>query len=167
MEIIKEFGFDPLLLGAQIVNFLVIFFILKKFVFKPVLEVLRNRENTIREGLKDAEEGQRLLEKAQEKEKLLLKNARLEAEQILSDAKKQAVEEGKTIEERSRKEAEELIKNARAQIEQDSKEAEKTLALRVSDIAVSFLEKSLSGLFEDSKQKELVQIAIKKMEKNN
>ena len=56
MEIIKNFGVEPVLLVAQIINFLIILFILKKFLYKPVLDTLKKREDSIKEGLKQAEE---------------------------------------------------------------------------------------------------------------
>ena len=62
MEIINNFGLDPLLLGAQIVNFLIIFFILKRFAYKPVLDILKKREDSIKEGLRQAEEGKKILD---------------------------------------------------------------------------------------------------------
>ncbi|MBU2632677.1 F0F1 ATP synthase subunit B, partial [Patescibacteria group bacterium] len=49
MEIVKQFGLDPVLLVAQIVNFLILLFILKKLLYKPVLELLKKREDTIKE----------------------------------------------------------------------------------------------------------------------
>lgn len=167
MEIIKEFGFDPLLLGAQIVNFLIIFFILKKFVFKPVLQTLKNRENTIKDGLKDAEEGHRKLEEAIEKEKSIIKNAQIEADKILTDARNQSKEIIGNAEKKSKTISEEMISATKSQIELEYKGAEKSLAIKVSDMAVEFLEKSLTGLFGDTKQKELMQIAIKKIKKTN
>ena len=72
MEIVDHFGLDPYLFGAQVINFLIIFYLLKRFLYKPVLEILRKREREIAEGLKQAEEGKILLEKAQEKEKEIL-----------------------------------------------------------------------------------------------
>ena len=54
MEILKTFGVDPIFLGAQIVNFLIIFYLLKRFLYKPVLGCLKTgRQN---QGLKQAEE---------------------------------------------------------------------------------------------------------------
>ncbi len=73
MEIIKNFGLNPILLAAQIVNFLIIFFILKKFLYKPVLNVLNKRQVTIKEGLKQAEEARVKLEKVVIEEKDILK----------------------------------------------------------------------------------------------
>ncbi len=165
MEIIENFGINPLLLLAQIVNFLIIFFILKKFLFKPILEILKKREKTIKEGLMDAEEGVKTLEEAREKEKNILKNAQLEAEKIINDTKEQASIILKEAEEKAKKETQDLIKSAKEQIEQGYKEAEKNLTLKVSKVAVEFLEKSLESLFGDKKQKELMQIVIKKIRK--
>jgi len=167
MEIIENFGINPLLLIAQIVNFLIIFFILKKFLFKPVLEILKKREKTIKEGLRDAEEGQKTLEEAKEKEKSILKNAQISAEKIIEDARLQGLEISKEAQDKARKETEDILRNARLQIEQEYKEAEKKLALKVSQTAVEFLEKSLGSLFGDKKQKELMQIAIKKIKNIN
>lgn len=167
MEIIKEFGVDPLLLAAQVVNFLVIFFILRKFAFKPILDVLKKREKIIKDGLKDAEEGRKILEDAEIKEKDILKKANLKAEKIIDDAKLEALEAGKEIEEKSKKEAEDMIKSAQEQIDKNYKDAEKKLALQTSEMAIEFLEKSIKGLFGAEKQKELMQIAINKIRKTN
>lgn len=166
MEIIKNFGIDPLILSAQIVNFLIIIFILKKFAFKPILEVLKKRESIIKEGLADAEEGRKILEDAKEKEKSILKNASVNAEKIISNAKLEALEIAKEIQEKSKKETDIILKNAKEQIELDYSEAEKKLALKTSRTAIEFLENSLKNLFGSEKQRELMQIAIKKIEKN-
>ena len=60
----EAFGIQPLLLAAQIVNFLILAYILKRFLYKPVLEVLKKREKKIKDGLQAAEEGQAFLDKA-------------------------------------------------------------------------------------------------------
>ena len=167
MEVIKNFGLDPLLLSAQIINFLIILFILKKFAFRPILEILKKREKIIKEGLADADEGRKILEDAKEKEKGILKSANINAEKITSNAKLEALEIAKEIQEKSKKESENILKTAREQIELDYKDAEKKLALKTSRTAVEFLENSLKNLFGNEKQKELMQIAIKKIGKTN
>jgi len=52
MEILKEFGIQPTLLLAQIVNFLIILFVLKKFFYKPIIKVLDARKKRIEVSLK-------------------------------------------------------------------------------------------------------------------
>ena len=103
MEIIKNFGLDPFLLGAQIINFLIIFFILKGFVYKPVLGILKKREDSIKDGLKQAEEGKKILNEALEKEKKILQDAQRRAEKIIEDAKNQSIEIGKKAAENTKK----------------------------------------------------------------
>lgn len=163
MEILHTFGFDWRLLLAQIVNFVVIFWVLKKFLYKPLFEVLKNREQTIKKGIQQAEEAQIALAKAQEEERKLMQKAAVEAKKFLEDAKKQAEE----IIERSHVTAKEqttkMIADAKAQIIRETKLAETKLAQHVSRLAVEFLKKSLSGLASPQTQEEILDKAIKKL----
>jgi len=165
MEIIKNFGLDPYHLGAQIINFLIILFILKKFVYKPVLDILKKREDTIREGLKQAEEGRRILDEALVKEKSILQDAQKKAGKIIEDARNQSIEIGKKAEENTKIQIESAMAAAREQMMQESKEAEKKIAVRVSELAVEFLQKSMQDVFGAKEQKELTQIALKRVRK--
>jgi len=77
MEIFNQFGINPLLLLAQVVNFAVLLFILKRFLYKPILKVLEERKKRIEESLKNAEEiEKRLVETAELEEEILAKSAR-------------------------------------------------------------------------------------------
>ena len=84
MEILNNFGFEPILFFAQIVNFLIIYLVLKKFLYKPLLKVLNDRKHKIEEGLKSAEESNRLLKETIDKEQEILKNAQLDAKKVAS-----------------------------------------------------------------------------------
>ncbi len=115
MEILNQFGVQPILLAAQVVNFLILLFILKKFLYKPILKVLDERKKRIESSLKNAEEIERRLQQTtEESEKVIgktLKEAQKildqtneNAAQILADANKQAehillraADEGKKI----------------------------------------------------------------------
>ena len=167
MEIINNFGLDPILLGAQIVNFLIIFYVLKRFLYKPVLGVLRKREDTIKDGLKQAEDGKKLLDDAQKKEKEILKNAQNQSQQMLDDAKTQANELSKQIEDRAKKHADEIILTASEKIDQDLINAEKRLTEHVSRLALEFLEKSTVQLFDEKNQEQIIKTAIEKLRKSN
>ena len=67
MEFLKEFGIQPTLLIAQIVNFLIILFILKKFFYKPIIKLLDDRKKKIEESLKNAELIEERLKQTEEK----------------------------------------------------------------------------------------------------
>lgn len=167
MEIIKDFGVDPLLLSAQIVNFLIILFILRKFAFKPLLDILKKRQSEIKEGLKSADEGRKILEEAKEKEKNILSKALKDAESLILDSKVQAKEEAEKILESARKEAEDIKNSTIAQMNEEYKNAEKKLSLSLGNAAINLLEKSMKDVFGNAKQEELLKMAIKKINKLN
>ncbi|MBU4369492.1 ATP synthase F0 subunit B, partial [Patescibacteria group bacterium] len=54
-RILGNLGFDWRMALANLVNFLIIFFVLKKYAFKPIKEKLEEREKKIKTGLEDAE----------------------------------------------------------------------------------------------------------------
>lgn len=167
MEIVKNFGLNPVLLGAQIVNFLIILFLLKKFLYKPVLEVLKKRQIAIKEGLKQAEESRIKLERIVIEEKNILRQAQLQSRKIIEDAKLESVEIAKQVNEEAKKQTEKLLSDTRGQITRESIEVEKRLALNTSKLAVTFLEKALNEFFSSKEQEEIMLQALKRIKKNN
>jgi F-type H+-transporting ATPase subunit b len=165
MEIIKNFGLNPMLLFAQIVNFIIILFILKKFLYKPILEVLKKRQITIKEGLKQAEDARTKLEKVVIEEKNILRQAQLQSKKIIEDAKEESLEITKQINLDAKKQTEKLLFDAKEQITRESTEAEKRLAVNTSKLAVTLLKKSLTDFFSSKEQEEVLAQALKKIKK--
>lgn len=163
MEILKNFGVNPILLGAQIVNFLIVLFILKKFLYKPVLELLNKRKITIQEGIRQAEEARKKLEKVVFEEKSILRTAQSEAKKIIDDAKEESIETAKRLNDRAKQQTEKMLKDAKDQIAREFLETEKKLAVQTSKLAVSFLQKALSEFFSGREQKEIISNALKKI----
>lgn len=163
MEIIKDFGIDWVLLGAQAINFLIIAYILKRFAYKPILGVLQERQNTIKKGLKDAEEAQQLLDQATEKERAILRKAQNEAKKLLDDARAQRDEVLRQSEETTRKEADRMLREAREQIAFDTREAERRLSAHVSELAMQFLQRSLEEVFDENEQEIVMRQALKRI----
>lgn len=152
MDILKEFGFNPTLFAAQIINFVIVFFVLKKLLYKPILETLKKRDADIKQGIKNNEEAEKLLADAQIKESELLQKAQLKAEKIVNDAKTEAIEARAQIEESARKDAEKILSQARETIDTETKLAEDHLTAKIGTVAINLLEKSLTGIFGKSEQ---------------
>ena len=88
MNFLSDFGVQWVLLAAQAVNFFLLLFLLKKFLYKPVLTMLDTRKEKIAKAMKDAEEiEQRLLKTEEDREKKLTLAAE-EAKKILEEATK-------------------------------------------------------------------------------
>ncbi len=156
MDFLKNLGFDPVLLGAQILNFLIILYLLKRFLYKPVLEMIKQREDKIAEGLKQAEESRATLEKSLEREKEILREAELKAQRVLGEARQQAEDAALQINENAKNEGERLLLAAREQIQRESKEAEERLTQKITVIAHDLVSKSLEGLISEDEQKRIL-----------
>src|SRR3989344_240347 len=88
MEIINDFGINPVLLTAQIVNFLILFVIVRKILFNPLLKTLEERKQRITQSLKEAEQVSAELAEAEKTSKQIAHRANQQADQLVQDAKK-------------------------------------------------------------------------------
>ena len=159
MEIFKEFGVNPVLLVAQIFNFLLILFVLKRFAYKPVLELIEKRKKEIEKSVRDNELAKETLDKAQEKERQILLRAQEKSDKILSDAKTEATELRNKAEDAAKSDSERIIEQARAQIQDETRVAEERLSNKIGTIAISLLEKSLQGIFSQKEQQTILKRA--------
>jgi F-type H+-transporting ATPase subunit b len=136
------------------ISFLVLFFLLTKFAWKPITAALQEREDSIDEALKAAENARKQMEKLTADNEKLLNQARAERDAMLKDAndmkesiiaqaKKSAVEEGNK-----------MIANAKASIEQEKVAAMNELKTQVALLSVDMAEKILRKKMEDRSQQE-------------
>lgn len=165
MEFLKSLGFDPIMLGAQILNFLIIFYLLKRFLYKPVMDMVKKREDKITEGLKQAQEASQTLENALLMEKKILSKAQNESQKLIEDAKLQAQELSNQMEEHAKAQTQKLIADAHFQIQQETAQVERRLSEKTSLLAREILAKSLSGIFSQGEQKKVVEKALKNIKK--
>ncbi len=78
--------------AAQIVNFLILVWLLKKFLYKPVLNAMERRQQRIAESLREAEERQSQADREKERYLSLQKEVEMQARQKIENAKAQADE---------------------------------------------------------------------------
>ena len=71
-----------------IVNLLVLYALLKRFLFKPVCEMMDKRAKLIQDSLDEAEEKKSEAERLREDYKAALENARAESARLISDAER-------------------------------------------------------------------------------
>lgn len=88
--ILTKIGFDLEVALANFVNFLIIFLLFKIFLFKPIQNLIDKRREEIKNGLAQASQAQISLNIAEEESEKLIKEARIKANSILSEAKSHA-----------------------------------------------------------------------------
>lgn len=142
MEALANIGVDWKLLLAQVVNFGILLFVLKRYAYQPMLKMMDERTAKIERGLLDAEAAQVKLREMEEKEKAVLMEARAEAKKILVEtdeaAKKRDALKVAETEERVKKllaDAEVKISDDRSKMLADAKgELAETVLLAVEKI---------------------------------
>ncbi len=143
LEILGKIGFDWQVALANLVNFLIIFFILKKFAFKPIQKILKERQDKISQGLVKAQEADIRLKEVDEIAKKKLKQADLDSIVII----KKTEERAKALEQSLRLKAEEQQKKLVAQIkleyEQSKEESRQKILKEASALVKKFIAKAV------------------------
>lgn len=86
MEILGKLGINGKILLAQAVNFFLLMYVLKRFLYKPLLDIMKKREARIKEGLANAEKVQAKLASLEEQTQKTIASANQKANKILETA---------------------------------------------------------------------------------
>ena len=89
-EILSKIGFDWKLALANLINFLIIFYLLKKFAFAPIGRIIRERKDRIDEGLEKANRSEEILNASKKKSDEIIAGAKEEANKIIAKGYEQA-----------------------------------------------------------------------------
>ncbi len=143
------------LIGQTIAMIVFVWFCMK-FIWPPILNAIEERQEQIAEGLAAAEKGQDKLVKAQAEAEEIVSDARKQATSILDQAHARAneiVAEGKSD---GVKERERQLAAAKAEIEQETNKAREELRGQVSAIAVASAEKILKREIDDKAHEDIL-----------
>lgn len=155
------------LLIWMLITFLALLFLLKKFAWKPILKMIKDREDSIDNALKSAEkakeemqslqaDNERILAEARNQRDIMLKEAREMKESMISQAKNTAKTEG-----------DKMIAAARETIQNEKMAAITELKNQVALLSIDIAEKILKReLATENKQKELIGDLLKETKLN-
>jgi F-type H+-transporting ATPase subunit b len=151
----------------QLVVFVLLFILLSKLAWKPIINSLKDRERTIQESLDTAEKARLEMTQLRSDNEKLLKEAREERERMLREAREAANKMKEEAQVEAKKSADKIIEDAKAAINIEKQAALKEVRIQVSmfalDIAEKLMKKNLSG---DKAQKDLVEAYIKDLKIN-
>lgn len=119
MDILSKLGIDWRLLIAQIVNFLILLYVLKRFAYAPILRFLEERREKIERGIKRAEESEKINRKAKADAEELVLSAKRQAKDIMSEAHIAAQQSRESMLVQAKEESKEIILAAKRQSEKN------------------------------------------------
>lgn len=156
LEILGKLGFDWKLALMNLVNVALLFWLLKKYLFGPVVKMLDERRNVIKDGVDNAKKAETDLMMAQRKAQELIDEAKVESNKIIEHAHAAAQETGEHMKEKARNEIELLIAQAKKNIEIDKKEMQEQLRKETVDLVVLAVEKIIAAKLDSKQDQQMV-----------
>lgn len=158
-------GIDWRMLLLQIVAFLVLLWVLSKFVYPHLIKAIDNREKAIADSVAAAADAEKHAEESQEKIDKLFKQARAESTQLIDSAHKEAAILVKEAEDKSKKRAEQIVADAHLQIERDIAKARQLLRAETAELVALATEKIVREKVDASRDAKLIDQAIQEATK--
>lgn len=118
------------------VNLLILYFVLRKLLFKPVTQFMSNRTKSIKDAIEDAEKNRLEAAELKQKYESQLGNAKSEADRILEEARARADKEYEDIINTARKDAEYILLKAQEEIEQERAQMLRNVKNQVTELAL-------------------------------
>lgn len=146
----------------QIINFLIIYFVLRHFLFKPVTEFMDKRTKSIEDSITAAENKNKEADalKAQYEEKL--NEIKKERNLIIEEATQRAKARGEEIISAAQEEARKAIERATAEIEREKQKMMNDLKGEISQLAIAAAEKVIEKNLDQNAHQQMIQQFIDK-----
>ena len=156
---------DPGLFVWTIITFMVLFFVLAKFAWKPLMKMLQEREEMIRDSLDDAEKAKTELEHLNEESEAIMTKARAEAQTILANGKAAAEKVKEDTISKAKEQAIKIIKKTEKQIQIEKDKAIADIKQEVVNLSLSVAKKLINKNLNDADNKSLIEETLKKVNK--
>ena len=141
---------------TQLINLLLLFLLLKHFLFKPVQNILNARQAEIDKSYADAETAQTRAEELRDEYEKRISDAKAEAADIAKAASRKAQAQYDEVVGTSKADAARQREKAEAQIEQEKKKAMNELKDEISGIAVDIASKVVEREIDEKDHEELI-----------
>lgn len=151
-----KIGFNWKMALFNLVNFLVLYFILKRYFFDAILNNIEERKERVNKGMEDAQKAETELKMAKQKAQEIVDEAKVEANQIVSDAKEDGESVKEDMKEEAKEEIESLISQAKRNIRRDREEMKENLRRETISLAMAAAEKVIEKEMDQEADEKLI-----------
>lgn len=160
-DIFTSLGINGQMLLFQAVAFLILVFVLSKWVFPVLMKAVDDRQEAIEASTKAAEQAEKKAAEAEEQLQKILKEARAEAKDIVVTAKDEATAMIAASEQKAKTRAEKIVRDAHEQLEKDVIAARKVLHNETIELVAMATEKVVGKSVNQSVDKTIIAEAVK------
>jgi len=156
-----ELGVEWAVLISQLVAFVILFFVLRTVLYKPMLRILDERSKRIKESLEQAEAVKEQSMHAEEEVKKQIQEASLQGQELIARASQNGEEIRRKAQEQAKLDAEGLIARARQEIKTERDEAIDEIRREFADLTVLAAGKVIGRSLDKESHKELIDKVLK------
>lgn len=150
----------------QIVAFIILVFLLSRFAYGPVVKMLDERANRIRESMEQAEQIRQDNQNAAKRSQEIIAEAQAQTRDILAQANQMSQRTISAAQEEARNQREKLLEDAHAQIQADTQRAKEELQREVARLAIQAAGKVIGRSLDDQDHYRLVDEALADAERS-
>lgn len=141
---------------GQFITFAVLVWFIMRYVWPPITKAMHEREKKIAAGLENAERSKRELEMAEHKVLTIIREAKLEANQLIEQAHKRGAQLVEQAKETARVEGLRIIEHAKDEVNREVNLAKEALRKQLATLAVAGAEKIIQSNLDVSAQAALL-----------
>ena len=154
----------PGLMIWTIICFLLTLFVLKRYAFGPIQNMLDERRERIQRSIEEAEHARTESRKLLEEHRALIGQARGQAEEILSEARKVAEAQRQRVREETEADRQRRLEETRRQIEAETHRALVQIRAEVAELTLVAAAKVTGKVLDDTDHRRLIEDAIKELD---
>jgi F-type H+-transporting ATPase subunit b len=155
---------DPGLFIWTILTFLVLVALLAKFAWRPLLQALESRQDSIRKSLDDVQKAKQDLERLHAESAEIIRQSRVEADAIVTQSRGDAERLREEMKQKARAEADAIVKNAERQIQLETGRAVQQIRREAVDLSVMIASKLIQRNLTKEDNERLIEEALKQVE---
>lgn len=163
VQILEMFAVNWQKFIAQVIIFTVVYIILSKFAFKPIVEMLEERRRRIEEGQANAEKIKEQLAEAEQRYEEILRKANGEAQAMIDEARKSSESLGEKKQQEAIAQAEQIIARAREATEIEREKVLKELKHEIGALVVETTAKVTGKVLTPEDRKRLNEEAARQV----
>ena len=154
-------GLDLKAFIVQLVTFLIVFYVLKRYVFDWIIKTLDKRQKIIEEGVKSAQDMTEQKDKLEKEVAKIKSEARTQADEILAQSRTQSEEMIAKASESASEKTDKMIIEAKKKIEEETDRSRRSLKNEIVALVVDTTEKLIGSKVDATKDKALIDDALK------
>lgn len=151
----------------SICNLLILFILLKKFLYKPVQNMLKQRQDIIDKSIESAKQADKEAQSSKKLYEEKLRGADDEAAEIISEAKNKAQRKSDKIVASAKDKADDIVNRAKADAELEVKKAQSQIKHEITEVSTLLSEKILEREINSDDHKKLIDSFIENLGEND